>query len=52
MKNNKIIGKRYLSIMSTNTKMCYKAFVGCLDGQCKFAHSVQECKSEITYAMK
>ena len=38
--------------MSTNTKMCYKSFVGCLDEKCKFAHSVQECKSEINYAMK
>ena len=38
--------------MSTNTKLCYKAFVGCVDIDCTFAHSVQECKSEMEYAMK
>ena len=38
--------------MSTNTKICYKAFVGCVDTDCKFAHSIHECKSEIEYAMK
>ena len=38
--------------MSTQTKMCFKAFVGCFDTDCKFAHSIQECKSEINYSMK
>lgn len=38
--------------MSTCTKMCFKAFVGCFDTNCKFAHSIQECKSEINYSMK
>jgi hypothetical protein len=39
-----------MSTSSFNTKMCYKAYVGCFNTDCTYAHAEHECRKGFEFA--